>query len=103
MTTNNSPLINQLFSNLSNYLDSIKPVLYSITEEDRNNLELIDMLLKHKDTLKQIKTKLNSYSEDVNSTIQHIDEGLPLEHRSGGNRKKLRHTRKKRHSRKYKK
>jgi hypothetical protein len=90
--------INNTFNGLKTYLNNIKPILYNFTENDRSNLELRDMLLAHKGILETIKSKLDSYKEDVKITIQHINTNLEQFETSGGKRRKRKQTRKKRKS-----
>jgi hypothetical protein len=72
----NSTFINNIFSELVNYLDNIKVPLEFLRERSLNDEE-IDMLSQHRNVLEEIKKKIGSYKEDVESTIQDIDSILP--------------------------
>ena len=71
-----STFINNVFSELVKYLDSIKVPLGFLRERSLNDEE-IDMLSQHRNILEEIKKKIGSYKEDVESTIQDIDFILP--------------------------
>ena len=99
----NSTFINNIFSELVNYLDNIKVPLEFLRERSLNDEE-IDMLSQHRNVLEEIKKKIGSYKEDVESTIQDIDSILPHDNANatGGKRykRKTRKTRKMRNNRK---
>jgi hypothetical protein len=99
----NSTFINNIFSELVNYLDNIKVPLEFLRERSLNDEE-IDMLSQHRNVLEEIKKKIGSYKEDVESTIQDIDSILPPANANttGGKRykRKTRKTRKMRNNRK---
>ena len=98
-----STFINNVFSELVKYLDSIKVPLGFLRERSLNDEE-IDMLSQHRNILEEIKKKIGSYKEDVESTIQDIDSILPHANANtrGGKRykRKTRKTRKMRNNQK---
>jgi|LakMenEpi03Aug12_release.lakeMendotaPanAssembly.Ray.scaffolds.fasta_scaffold614819_2 hypothetical protein len=91
-----SEYIDNMFTPLSEYLINIKTVLYEL--ETTNNPEQQNSLqINIKPMLQTIKTKLDLYKTDVDSTIEHVDQILATSTSTGGKKRKSkkRKTRKK--------
>jgi hypothetical protein len=102
--------INKIFQSLADYLEDNKTVLYEverISDNHPDHARIISTLSLQRETLNDIKNKLVSYSDDVNSAMQHIDSILAQNSsggrrltkrrkgRKGGNRRKGRKSRRK--------
>lgn len=91
------------FERLAKHLNDLKTALYaSENYTNPNDPEVRQLLLQHKNLLNGINSKLKSYREDVNSTIEHIDSVLDRSTNIIGGKKmtKRKKNRKNRRSRK---
>ena len=95
----NDVFVNNIFNNLTGYLDEIKKALYDISAYN-NGDEVVDVLNEHKLVLQSINRKMQQYTSDVKSTINHIDELLSNNIGRGRKSRKNRKNRKSRKSRK---
>jgi len=94
--------INKIFQLLADYLEDNKTVLYEverISDNHPDHAETMEQVADQKEGLNTLKSKLASYSDDIDSTIQHMDSIL-AQNSSGGRRlTKRRKSRKSRKSR----
>ena len=95
-------LLTRLLQPLADYLNKFKGLLYEIERMPDNHpdhAETMEQVADQKEGLNTLKSKLASYSDDIDSTIQHMDSIL-AQNSSGGRRlTKRRKSRKSRKSR----